>query len=108
MNDIGITLLLITALFLILGSGVWIGLTLTGVVDDTTARLINAEVGSAASGDLKVRGTIRSASGSPVAGATVRAPLLPRRGLPKLPRLDGNATTPRTSTRWRFLGLRTW
>jgi tripartite ATP-independent transporter DctM subunit len=31
MNDLGITALLITALFLILGSGVWIGLTLTGV-----------------------------------------------------------------------------
>ena len=31
MNDIAITALLITALFLILGSGVWIGLTLTGV-----------------------------------------------------------------------------
>ena len=31
MSDIGITLLLIAALFLILGSGVWIGLTLTGV-----------------------------------------------------------------------------
>ena len=31
MSDIGITLVLVTALFLILGSGVWIGLTLTGV-----------------------------------------------------------------------------
>ncbi len=31
MGDLGITLLLVTALFLILGSGVWIGLTLTGV-----------------------------------------------------------------------------
>ena len=31
MSDIGITFLLIAALFLILGSGVWIGLTLTGV-----------------------------------------------------------------------------
>ena len=31
MNDIAITLLLIAALFLILGSGVWIGLTLSGV-----------------------------------------------------------------------------
>ena len=31
MNDIAITALLITALFLILGSGVWIGLTLSGV-----------------------------------------------------------------------------
>jgi tripartite ATP-independent transporter DctM subunit len=31
MSDIGITLILIAALFLILGSGVWIGLTLTGV-----------------------------------------------------------------------------
>ena len=31
MNDVAITALLITALFLILGSGVWIGLTLTGV-----------------------------------------------------------------------------
>jgi C4-dicarboxylate transporter, DctM subunit len=31
MGDIGITALLIVALFLILGSGVWIGLTLTGV-----------------------------------------------------------------------------
>ena len=31
MNDIAITLLLIGALFAILGSGVWIGLTLTGV-----------------------------------------------------------------------------
>ena len=31
MNDIAITTLLITALFLILGSGVWIGLTLSGV-----------------------------------------------------------------------------
>jgi C4-dicarboxylate transporter, DctM subunit len=31
MNDLGITLLLIAALFLILGSGVWIGLTLSGV-----------------------------------------------------------------------------
>jgi tripartite ATP-independent transporter DctM subunit len=30
-SDIGITLVLVTALFLILGSGVWIGLTLTGV-----------------------------------------------------------------------------
>ncbi len=31
MNDIAITLLLIAALFVILGSGVWIGLTLSGV-----------------------------------------------------------------------------
>lgn len=31
MSDLGITFLLITALFLILGSGVWIGLTLSGV-----------------------------------------------------------------------------
>ena len=31
MSDFGITFLLITALFLLLGSGVWIGLTLTGV-----------------------------------------------------------------------------
>ncbi|MFM7703623.1 MAG: TRAP transporter large permease [Rubrivivax sp.] len=31
MSDLGITFLLITALFLILASGVWIGLTLTGV-----------------------------------------------------------------------------
>jgi C4-dicarboxylate transporter DctM subunit len=31
MGDLGITALLIAALFLILGSGVWIGLTLTGV-----------------------------------------------------------------------------
>ena len=31
MNDLGVTALLIAALFLILGSGVWIGLTLTGV-----------------------------------------------------------------------------
>jgi tripartite ATP-independent transporter DctM subunit len=31
MNDIGITILLVVALFLILGSGVWIGLTLSGV-----------------------------------------------------------------------------
>jgi tripartite ATP-independent transporter DctM subunit len=31
MSDIGVTLLLIAALFVILGSGVWIGLTLTGV-----------------------------------------------------------------------------
>ena len=31
MNDLGITFLLITTLFLILGSGVWIGLTLSGV-----------------------------------------------------------------------------
>ncbi len=31
MSDIGITLLLVGALFLILGSGVWIGLTLSGV-----------------------------------------------------------------------------
>ncbi len=31
MSDLGITLLLIGALFLILGSGVWIGLTLSGV-----------------------------------------------------------------------------
>ena len=31
MSDLGITALLIAALFLILGSGVWIGLTLTGV-----------------------------------------------------------------------------
>ncbi len=31
MSDIGITFLLIAALFVILGSGVWIGLTLTGV-----------------------------------------------------------------------------
>ncbi len=31
MSDIGITALLIVSLFLILGSGVWIGLTLTGV-----------------------------------------------------------------------------
>ena len=31
MSDIGITVLLIASLFLILGSGVWIGLTLTGV-----------------------------------------------------------------------------
>jgi C4-dicarboxylate transporter, DctM subunit len=31
MSDIAITLLLITSLFLILGSGVWIGLTLSGV-----------------------------------------------------------------------------
>ena len=31
MSDIGITLVLVTALFLILGSGVWIGLTLKGV-----------------------------------------------------------------------------
>jgi len=31
MSDIGITLVLVAALFLILGSGVWIGLTLTGV-----------------------------------------------------------------------------
>ncbi|MCW5636258.1 MAG: TRAP transporter large permease subunit [Rubrivivax sp.] len=31
MNDIGVTVLLIAALFLILGSGVWIGLTLSGV-----------------------------------------------------------------------------
>jgi tripartite ATP-independent transporter DctM subunit len=31
MNDLGITLLLIAALFVILGSGVWIGLTLSGV-----------------------------------------------------------------------------
>ncbi|MFM8767864.1 MAG: C4-dicarboxylate ABC transporter permease, partial [Rubrivivax sp.] len=30
MSDIGITLVLVAALFLILGSGVWIGLTLTG------------------------------------------------------------------------------
>ena len=31
MNDIVITLLLVGSLFLILGSGVWIGLTLSGV-----------------------------------------------------------------------------
>ncbi len=31
MSDIGISLMLIAALFLILGSGVWIGLTLSGV-----------------------------------------------------------------------------
>ena len=31
MNDIGITVLLVAALFVILGSGVWIGLTLSGV-----------------------------------------------------------------------------
>src|SRR5262252_10296241 len=31
MSDLGITILLVTALFVILGSGVWIGLTLTGV-----------------------------------------------------------------------------
>ena len=31
MNDLAITALLIAALFLILGSGVWIGLTLSGV-----------------------------------------------------------------------------
>jgi tripartite ATP-independent transporter DctM subunit len=31
MNDIGVTALLVVALFLILGSGVWIGLTLSGV-----------------------------------------------------------------------------
>ena len=31
MSDIAITALLIVALFLILGSGVWIGLTLSGV-----------------------------------------------------------------------------
>jgi C4-dicarboxylate transporter, DctM subunit len=31
MSDLGITILLIVALFLILGSGVWIGLTLSGV-----------------------------------------------------------------------------
>ncbi len=31
MNDVGVTFLLIAALFLILGSGVWIGLTLSGV-----------------------------------------------------------------------------
>ncbi len=31
MSDLGVTALLIAALFLILGSGVWIGLTLTGV-----------------------------------------------------------------------------
>ncbi len=31
MSDIGITFLLVAALFVILGSGVWIGLTLTGV-----------------------------------------------------------------------------
>ena len=31
MNDIAITALLVGALFLILGSGVWIGLTLSGV-----------------------------------------------------------------------------
>jgi tripartite ATP-independent transporter DctM subunit len=31
MNDIGITFLLVATLFLILGSGVWIGLTLSGV-----------------------------------------------------------------------------
>ena len=31
MSDLGITFLLIAALFLLLGSGVWIGLTLTGV-----------------------------------------------------------------------------
>ena len=31
MSDIGITFLLVTTLFLILGSGVWIGLTLSGV-----------------------------------------------------------------------------
>ncbi len=31
MSDLGIAALLIAALFLILGSGVWIGLTLSGV-----------------------------------------------------------------------------
>ena len=31
MSDFGITFLLILALFALLGSGVWIGLTLTGV-----------------------------------------------------------------------------
>src|SRR5262245_65863665 len=31
MGDLGITILLVAALFLILGSGVWIGLTLSGV-----------------------------------------------------------------------------
>ena len=31
MSDLGITFLLIAALFLILGSGVWIGLALSGV-----------------------------------------------------------------------------
>ena len=31
MSDLGITALLVTALFLILASGVWIGLTLSGV-----------------------------------------------------------------------------
>ena len=31
MNDIGITVLLVAVLFVILGSGVWIGLTLSGV-----------------------------------------------------------------------------
>ena len=31
MSELGITALLIGSLFLILGSGVWIGLTLTGV-----------------------------------------------------------------------------
>ena len=31
MNDLGITLILVAALFVILGSGVWIGLTLSGV-----------------------------------------------------------------------------
>jgi hypothetical protein len=31
MSDLGITALLVLSLFLILGSGVWIGLTLTGV-----------------------------------------------------------------------------
>lgn len=31
MSDVGITALLVLSLFLILGSGVWIGLTLAGV-----------------------------------------------------------------------------
>ena len=31
MSDVGITALLVVSLFLILGSGVWIGLTLSGV-----------------------------------------------------------------------------
>ena len=43
--DLGITLLLIAALFLILGAGVWIGLSLTGVAWIAMELFTNRPVG---------------------------------------------------------------
>ena len=47
MSDLGITFLLIGALFLILASGVWIGLTLTGFMFQTPDKAQNKDKGDA-------------------------------------------------------------